>query len=78
MSCGCAARMRRFVLPKMGYEIIGEWWLHKTEPPISNAEVEVHYTRLMTRLVAQRGEAVVKRWLDRLIRWERAQPNVRF
>jgi len=70
MSCGCAGRMRAYVLPRFGYqyERIGERWVHPSEPPIPDAEVGLHYTRVMMVLVAREGEKAIKAWLDPIVK----------
>lgn len=56
MGCGCANRMRKYVLPTMRYELEdGMWTNEETGDVIPDAEVEEHYTRLTARIM---GDAV--------------------
>ena len=64
--------MRRYVLPKLGYIEGEDEWMHPTEPAIPRQTVVDHYTRLMKKLIMRHGEAAVRRWLDRIIKLERA------
>jgi len=79
MSCGCAARMRQYILPALGYELWEDRWAHPdgTMPTVSEDDVEHYYSRLTAQLVALRGEAVVKRWMNRILRLERAADGAR-
>lgn len=59
--------MRKYILPRFGYRQEGDQWVHDTEPPILDAEVGLHYTRIMTGLLLREGEQTIKAWLDILV-----------
>lgn len=50
MACGCAERMRTYVLPATGYKLEGDEWVHPTHPPIPDADVEDHHTKLTAQI----------------------------
>lgn len=57
MSCGCAGRMRKYVLPFFGYELdVNEGvWRRAGAPGIPDNEVSEHYTRLIAEIVLREG-----------------------
>ena len=59
--------MRKYVLPRFGYRQEGDQWTHGTEPAIADAEIGLHYTRIMVQLVKREGEQAIKRWLDPIV-----------
>ena len=67
MSCGCAGRMRKYILPRFGYRQDGDQWVHDTEPAIPDTEIGLHYTAIMVQLVKREGEQAIKRWLDPIV-----------
>lgn len=56
MGCGCADRMRKYVLPTVGYTRTGSLWVHPTREPIPDAEVESHHSRLTLEIVKDEME----------------------
>ena len=64
MACGCADRMRKYILQQAGYtyNISMETWEHDTEPTILDEDIEDHHTRL----TAQIGLRIARSFWDRL------------
>ena len=56
MSCGCAGRMEKYVLPRAGYERdpLKHGWTHEaTGDFIANKDIEDHHTRLTAQIVGR-------------------------
>ncbi len=60
MSCGCASRMRKYVLPFFGYELNDGMWLRPGMQGIPDTEVADHYSRLTAQIVAEFGARKLK------------------
>lgn len=66
MSCKCAVRMRRLVLPYFGYYMIDGVWRHEGKQDIPDTEIEEHYTRTTAKLLADFGVAKCQAFYDKL------------
>lgn len=66
MGCGCADRMRKYVLPKVGYTKKGDLWIHPTRDPIHESEVESHHSRLTLEIMQKVGKERAARLAKRL------------
>lgn len=69
MACGCARRMREWVLPFFGYILKNEVWYRSNAPNIPDAEVEEHYSWLTARIVGEYGLAK----LGEVLRWQQKE-----
>lgn len=49
MSCGCAKRMREYVLPEAGFNLQGDRWVGPEGAEVLDSEVEEHHTKLMLK-----------------------------
>lgn len=65
MGCNCANRMRKYVLPLLGYEpdLMRFGWVHKkTGEFIADTEIEAHHTRLTAQLGLKRAKGLFTRF----------------
>jgi hypothetical protein len=56
MACGCAERMRHYVLPWLGFALVGTVWENSAFPEpslraVPDEDVEAHHTALTARMM---------------------------
>ena len=55
MSCGCAERMRNYVLPHTGFVQDGDDWTNtQTGEVIADSDIDHHHTRLTLQISSRR------------------------
>lgn len=69
MACGCASRMRRYILPWAGFQKEGDFWINERFPNvdlrvIKDSDVEQHHAALTTHLIFEMGFHEFKKRLD--------------
>jgi hypothetical protein len=67
MSCGCAGRMRRYILPNMGYSLEDGVWKNpdmddENLREISDEDISRYYTELTVRLAITYGKKKFYNW----------------
>ena len=67
MGCGCAARMRKYIMPAAGYTLVEVTWTHPTWDPILDTDVEQHHTRLTLKVFGLYGRTKFKTWYSDVI-----------
>lgn len=68
MACGCATRMRKYVLPHFGYTLCNDVWQRPGSQDIFNSEIADHYSQVAAKLVAEFGMEKCRQLARRLHR----------
>lgn len=69
MGCGCAERMRKYILPRFGYvfDEVAKTWTNNDIPEedlrvINDTSVAAYHTRLTIQILLQSGKAKFLEW----------------
>lgn len=68
MSCGCADRMRKYVLPSLGFTLQNNEWINDDFPEsslrhIKDEDVDLHHLSLTSRMVMEMSKDKFVTWL---------------
>ena len=77
MGCGCAARMRKYILPRLGYKLIEDFWVNvrmkqRSLQRIPDTDITKYHRKLVAVLARSKAVDLVQEVIPGLFKFRKS------